>query len=236
VIAHAAGGHGYGDGYEQVLAIDSPNPHAFAEASDTTPTLGAATRGESNERTPATLTVSPADKARYQSMVAEHFDAVWRTLRGLGVPADAADDAAQRVFIIALRKLAVITLGSERPFLLGTAVGVAANARRDLARAREVADPAAILASVDPGPDPEQAVLLSERRALVQHVLDGMPDELRTVFVLFELEGMTSIEIGEMLAIPTGTAASRLRRAREHFQTEVGRILAQSRHRTRSGP
>ena len=172
------------------------------------------------------LALSLADNARYEAMVTRHFDAVWRTLRGLGVPAGNADDAAQQVFLVALRRLAVIAPGSERSFLLGTAVGIAANARRGLARAKEVADPDALFAGVDPGPDPEQAAVLSERRALVQHVLDGMPDDLRTVFVLFELEGLTSIEIGQMLGIPTGTATSRLRRAREHFQAEVSRVLA----------
>lgn len=176
--------------------------------------------------TSAISVLSAEDGARYQSMVSLHFDAVWRTLRGLGVPAGNVDDAAQQVFLVALRRLHVVAHGSERSFLLGTAVGIAANARRGLARAKEVPDPDALFAGVDPRPDPEQAAVLSERRAIVQHVLDAMPDELRAVFVLFELEGLTSIEIGQMLAIPTGTASSRLRRAREHFQAEVGRVLA----------
>ena len=49
------------------------------------------------------------------------------------------------------------------------------------------------------------------------------------VAVLFELEGQTSIEIGTMLDIPTGTATSRLRRAREHFQTHAARLTGTSR-------
>ena len=44
------------------------------------------------------------------------------------------------------------------------------------------------------------------------------------MFVLFELEGLTSIEIAELLAIPVGTAASRLRRAREEFQLAVTKL------------
>ena len=49
-------------------------------------------------------------------------------------------------------------------------------------------------------------------------VLDVMPIDLRTVFVLFELEGMSTVEIAPVLGIPVGTASSRLRRAREEFQ------------------
>ena len=41
-----------------------------------------------------------------------------------------------------------------------------------------------------------------------------MPLELKAVFILFELERMTTTEVAEVLGIPRGTAASRLRRAR----------------------
>ena len=41
----------------------------------------------------------------------------------------------------------------------------------------------------------------------------AMEDDLRTVFVLAEIEGQGKREIAEILGIPEGTAASRLRRA-----------------------
>ena len=44
-----------------------------------------------------------------------------------------------------------------------------------------------------------------------------MTQDLRTAFVLFELEGLSVPEIAEVVKIPTGTVASRLRRAREQF-------------------
>jgi RNA polymerase sigma-70 factor (ECF subfamily) len=145
-------------------------------------------------------------------------------LKSLGVPAGAVDDAAQQVFLIALRKMDRITPGSERAFLLGTAVGVAANARRGASRAKEIADADALAAGIDPHLDPEEAAIVAERRAIVERILDGMTDDLRVIFVLFELEGMTSIEIAELLGIPVGTVSSRLRRAREHFQVEVAKL------------
>jgi RNA polymerase sigma-70 factor (ECF subfamily) len=66
-------------------------------------------------------------------------------------------------------------------------------------------------------PDPE--ALAGQRRACEQldRVLDALPLELRSVFVLFELEGMTSPEIASVAGLPLGTVASRLRRARERF-------------------
>jgi hypothetical protein len=55
--------------------------------------------------------------------------------------------------------------------------------------------------------------------------LGELAPELRTVFVLFELEERTMAEIAELLQIPSGTVASRLRRAREQFRDRVrGRV------------
>src|SRR5258705_287426 len=42
----------------------------------------------------------------------------------------------------------------------------------------------------------------------------------------FELEEMPTPEIGRILELPSGTVASRLRRAREQFQTHVKRLRA----------
>jgi len=50
-----------------------------------------------------------------------------------------------------------------------------------------------------------------------------MSDELRAVFVAYELEEATMAEVSEALGIPPGTVASRLRRSRELFQTQLRR-------------
>jgi RNA polymerase sigma-70 factor (ECF subfamily) len=53
-----------------------------------------------------------------------------------------------------------------------------------------------------------------------------MPMDLRVSFVLFELEEMPLHKIAELLSIPAGTVASRLRRARTEFQRLVARMNA----------
>lgn len=169
----------------------------------------------------------PKNDARLRTMVEAHFDFIWRSLRGLGVPASTADDATQQVFWIAAQKLDAIVVGSERAFLFSTARGVAANARRARARSREQSgqDGERALATFpDHAPDPERAAQVAQGKALLERVLAEMTDDLRTVFVLFELEGLTSVEIGQLLEIPVGTAASRLRRAREEFQLAVTKL------------
>ena len=65
------------------------------------------------------------DDGRVAALLRTHFRDVWRMVRRFGVPESGADDAAQEVFIIAARRLADIAPGSERPFLLASAVRVA---------------------------------------------------------------------------------------------------------------
>lgn len=174
----------------------------------------------------AAATQSQESAARFRSMVDSHFDFIWRSLRGLGVPASLVDDAAQLVFLTASQKLHAILLGSERSFLFATARGVAANARRARTRSREVLDDDVLASQVDGSPDPEQVAASRQARRLLDEILEGMSEDLRTVFMLYELEGQTMAEIAALLGAPPGTVASRLRRAREEFQSAAHRFKA----------
>lgn len=159
------------------------------------------------------------------SLVERYADFVWRSVRRLGVPEAYADDATQQVFLVTQQKIARVERGRERAFLFGVATNVAAHARRSLARRRETGEePSDALA--DPAPLPDAALDARRARAVLDYVLDALPMELRVVLVLAELEEMTMAEIAEMLALPPGTVASRLRRAREAFQDAARRVRA----------
>jgi RNA polymerase sigma-70 factor (ECF subfamily) len=177
--------------------------------------------GMATARTPAR---TRAADARLRALVDGQFDFIWRSLRRLGIPAVDADDCAQQVFLVASRKLDDILPGCERPFLFSTALRVASDARRSRSRRREVFED--VDEPRDSAPNPEQVAEQKSSRALLDEVLDSLPMELRAVFVLFELEELPSTEIADMLAIPVGTVASRLRRAREEFQRIVARMKA----------
>jgi RNA polymerase sigma-70 factor (ECF subfamily) len=169
-------------------------------------------------------------------MVDQNFSFVWRYLRGLGVPAAEVDDAAQQVFVIASQKVDAILIGAERSFLIGTAHGVAANARRAEVRRREVPTDAGLETVADAGPDAESQTGTREELAVLDRFLESLPDELRAVFVLFELEGLTMAAIAEDLGLAPGTVASRLRRAREEFQEMAKRYQASRKHASGTGP
>ncbi|MEO8899896.1 MAG: sigma-70 family RNA polymerase sigma factor [Polyangiaceae bacterium] len=101
---------------------------------------------------------------------------------------------------------------------------MAADFRKQHSRAREDLDPDAIAAERSPSPSVEELIDHGRARDLLDLVLAEMPDELRTVFVLFEFEELTMAVIAEMLELAPGTVASRLRRARELFERVALRL------------
>ena len=167
----------------------------------------------------------PARDERLVQALSLHFRVVWRSLRRFGVPASQVDDAVQHVFATFSRRLDAVDEGKERAFLLATAARVAANVRR--AEQRVALDDEQDLDALEhPDPVPEELLEWKRRRELLESLLDALPHDQRTAFVLFELEGLSMIEISEALEIPMGTVASRLRRARARFESGAQALRA----------
>jgi RNA polymerase sigma-70 factor (ECF subfamily) len=129
------------------------------------------------------------------------------------------DDAAQQVFLIALRKLDRIEDGKERSFLYGVAVRVARSRGRSRRRRRMEPLDAEELPSHTMSP--HEAASRAEAWRRVHAALAGMAADAREVFVLHEIEELTTPAIARILGIPRGTVASRLRRARAAFRRAV---------------
>jgi RNA polymerase sigma-70 factor (ECF subfamily) len=80
---------------------------------------------------------------------------------------------------------------------------------------------------VSPAPTPDAEAELRRAWALLDELLARLPGELSRVLALAEVEELKVSDIAALEGIPVGTAASRLRRAREEF----GRLLRASRHK-----
>jgi len=163
---------------------------------------------------------SDADE-RLRACVSVHMGAVWRVLRRNGVPAADADDAVQNVFLVLSRKAHGVEPGRELPFLLRTAVLVASEARRTQRRRRESKESSFDERPSD-RPNPEHELLERERLSQLDGILKEMDEPLRVAFVLYEIEELTMAVIAEILEVPLGTVASRLRRARARFEELAG--------------
>ena len=159
-----------------------------------------------------------------QQLVREYLSHVYRLLRHLGVPAGDLDDACQQVFLVLARKHSTVKPGSERAFLSSVSARIASRWRRTHRRRHELVSDELSNQPCADEPSPEQRLELAEAQLLLLQVLDTLPDTLREVFVLFEIEELTMRDISDVLAIPQGTVASRLRLARSQFHQAVAAL------------
>ena len=167
-------------------------------------------------------------EVRLRQLVDNYVRLVARVLRNAGTAEADIDDDVQRVFIALSNRLDDVRAGAEKAFLVQTALNIAAHSRRTAARRRETLTecPPEVLDAVV---GPEEMAQRGQVRRTLDQVLSAMDADLRSVFVLFELEEMTTAEIAAILEIPTGTVASRLRRARSDFRERVALLEASPR-------
>jgi RNA polymerase sigma-70 factor (ECF subfamily) len=162
-----------------------------------------------------------ADGDRVRTVLETHYEALWRFLRRMGVGESEVEDAAQHVMLVFAQRAWMIAGAAERSFLFGTAIRVASDFRRKRRRSAELADDVSLLELAHPTPNAESQFAEHELRRWLDRLLDELEPKFRAVFVLAELEELTMSEISELLDIPPGTVASRLRRARELFESKA---------------
>jgi RNA polymerase sigma-70 factor (ECF subfamily) len=154
----------------------------------------------------------------------EHLHVLWRVVARLGVPAHSIDDVIQETFITASRRRADIAADQARSFLLATAIRLSANYRRRAHVRREVSQGDGFEARASMLPNAEELLETKRLRELLERALAELSDTQRTVFVLFEFEGFSMLEITHILELPLGTVSSRLMRARAKFSEVAARL------------
>ncbi len=149
------------------------------------------------------------DGLAVRSLYERYAPRVFAVVRRIAGEEDLAQDYAQEAWIRAIRALPTFR-GDARfsTWLHRIAVNSALQALRkaDTRSKREAPMPEAV--SVDPG---ERDVLLSD---LLERAMDRLPDGMRQVLILHDVEGYTHEEIGEFLGVTSGTSKSQLFKAR----------------------
>jgi len=175
--------------------------------------------------------VKDADASRHKAFVTDsrgHFCEryaadVLRWVIRLGGPHVQAEDVAQDVFAVALRRLDTFRGdSSERTWLFGLTRNVVNNARRRAALRRFVGLDS-LPEPPSPAPGPADELEASERRLVVRRALSKLKTHHREALVLVDMEGYTAREAGEMLHVPEGTINSRLHHARKAFAAALRR-------------
>lgn len=176
------------------------------------------------------VTTDKGERLRFAMQA--HGRLVFRVLRRSGLEHRDADECTQDVFWILSRRFSDVPVERERAFLVATALRVASDRRRANRKTQVVdfdAQLDAQLAAVEALPD--ELMELRRARVLLDAALDAISPQNREVFVLIELEQMSSSEVATILSIPCGTVASRLRTARLSFDEAIRRLHARERSR-----
>lgn len=158
------------------------------------------------------------DSEAFRELFRRHRGDVARLVqRLLGTTGD-AEDVVQEVFLQVHRSLKDFHFGSRfSTWLYRVTVNVVLMQRR-AARSRprlvEMADGVVL---EDSDLSPEERAGRSRRIVAFYRLLDRLSEKKRTVFVLHELEGLSPVEIAEMVGAPVLTVRTRLFYARREL-------------------
>jgi RNA polymerase sigma-70 factor (ECF subfamily) len=168
-------------------------------------------------------TAQHGDLDSFNTLILHYQDMVFHTaLRILG-DEDLAEDAAQEAFISAFRSINTFRGGSFKAWLMRTVTNACYDELRRQKRrpttplepetndGEEVDSPRWL---ADPSMTPDQKFEADELEHAIQHCLDTLPTEFRTVVVLADIQGMDYAEVATAARVPLGTIKSRLARAR----------------------
>jgi RNA polymerase sigma-70 factor (ECF subfamily) len=140
-----------------------------------------------------------------------------------------AEDVMQQAYVNAYSHLDQFQ-GRARfaTWLTRIAVHEASARRRRRLRNPTLDDPEAVEAARPARPagrapelDPEQRALGAELRRAIEAAIETLPEGQRTVFVLREVEGLSTQETAECLAVTPEVVKTRLSRARAHLRAEL---------------
>lgn len=156
---------------------------------------------------------------RFELAILPHLDAAYNLARWLMRNDDEAADAVQDACLRALRSIGGFRGDDGRGWLLAIVrntcyTRLKRGATRD---SHSEFDDETHSAQIET-PDPERLLERSRDGEALRRALEGLPEELREIIVMRELDGMAYKEIAQVAAIPLGTVMSRLARARKRLQ------------------
>lgn len=159
----------------------------------------------------------------FNALVLHYQDGVFNTaLRILG-DEDQAADASQEAFLSAFKSISSFRGGSFKAWLMRTVT----NACYDELRRKKRRPTTPLEPDNGDGDDmdsprwladsnmtPDQKAEADEVEHAIQHCLDNLPLEFKTVVVMADIQGMDYTEVAAVIRVPLGTVKSRLARAR----------------------
>jgi RNA polymerase sigma-70 factor, ECF subfamily len=190
-------------------------------------TVSAPSRPEPPSDEDVVRCVCAGNRAMFEVLMRRYNQRLYRVARGIVRDHAEAEDVMQQAYLNAYAHLHQYEhRGSFAGWLMRIAVHEAfARARRRAAAAVNEsatdAQPCDLLPS--PSPDPEQAALARELRDGLEATIDSLAETYRPVFVLREVEGLSTAETARALGLSEDVVKTRLHRARAMLRETLTR-------------
>ena len=167
--------------------------------------------------------VLEGDEALFELLVRRYDERVYRTIRSLLRDEDEVEDAMQQAWLAAYASLGSFEGGSTfSTWLTRIAMNEALLHLRRRRRLHSVYDPAEDgTVAAFPGESPEGQAASRELVRMLEAAIDALPDLYRTVFVLREVEGLSTAETSSCLGVSEEVVRVRLHRARQALREEL---------------
>jgi RNA polymerase sigma-70 factor (ECF subfamily) len=173
---------------------------------------------------------STETRQRFQQTIVPCLDAAYNFARYLSHDADAAQDIVQEAFLRAYRNFDGYRGGDPRAWIFAIVRNcyyvwqqdVRRKARFELPivedQGRQIEETPVPAQNVASDEDtPETSVIRRNEAERVRKVIGELPEAMREVLVLRELEDLSYRQIADIIDAPIGTVMSRLARARNEF-------------------
>jgi RNA polymerase sigma-70 factor, ECF subfamily len=156
----------------------------------------------------------------FDELILPHFNAAFRLARSFTRNTDDAEDIVQEAAVRAIRYFRTFTGGNARAWFLTIVRNLCNNWHgRRLRTPADLFDEEQHGNSDELPTDPETLMLQKADAETIYRAMNRLPDRLRTVLILRELEEFSYREIAERLEMPIGTVMSSLSRARLRLRT-----------------
>jgi RNA polymerase sigma-70 factor (ECF subfamily) len=164
--------------------------------------------------------VLDGDAAMFEVLMRRYNQRVYRAVRAVLRDDDQAEDVMQQAYLNAYAHLGQFEKRAQfSTWLTRIAVNEALARRGKRAAGEEDESMMELVASS--APDPEQQTLAAELREVMQREVEALPDSFRSVFVLREVEGLSTAEASETLGISEDLVKQRLHRARTQLRDNL---------------
>ena len=171
------------------------------------------------------------DTALYEILVRRHNQRLYRTIRAILRDDRDVEDVMQQAYIDAYMHLDQFR-GSAKfatwltRIAVNRAIRNGQGERRKLSVVTRDADAdLAIAHTAAPGIDPEHSMYGHELKTVLESIVDDLPDPFRVVFVMREVEGLSTAETAAALDINEDTVKTRLHRAKRLLRDQLDRRL-----------